>query len=244
MLNLQQKNLLELVAALSHRPGWETLQARGLTALAAPVQHPFINTAWGEASREHLEACRAFFKGMPYAWFLEPGMDGALLEAAGFRRPERVPEMVHDLVEATFPEPAAGITTLPAECDPDTWSSILGTNFRIPTDHVSEFFRVVHGAEGSVALLGFLDGNPAATALLHVGKESAAIHSMSTLPDYRGQGLASALVRACLGRAREAGHHRVALYASPMGCPLYGKLDFRTVQVLEEYHSPGYPYVK
>ena len=52
------------------------------------------------------------------------------------------------------------------------------------------------------------------------------ILSMYTAPEHRGRGVASAIVRAMLRRARVAGAPRVTLHASDQGRPVYARLGF------------------
>lgn len=240
MQHLQRTNLLEVMGYM-RLPGWETLVQDGLAATVAPTQQPFANMAWGAADRTNLERCQAFFRGKPYAWLLEPGQEAALLEQSGFHASNPAPEMLHELDGTASPAPAAGVTVAPVDHDVAVWSHLFDENFGTKADQAMEFFQPVIRHQGSTALIGCFDGEPAATALVHVGRNSSAIYAMSTLPRFRRKGLASALVWACLDLARAGASRQVALYASPMGCPLYEKHGFRTVQVLREYHSPGYP---
>ena len=50
--------------------------------------------------------------------------------------------------------------------------------------------------------------------------------SMYTDPGHRGEGIASAIVRAAVRYARDHGYSRITLHASPMGRPVYARLGF------------------
>jgi GNAT superfamily N-acetyltransferase len=240
MQHLKRTNLIEIMGNMN-LPGWGTLVQDDLVALVSPTQQPIANMAWGVANRTNLERCRVFFQGKPFAWLLEPGQDSALLEQNGFGASNPAPEMIHGLDYAESPAPADGVTVAPADRDSEVWSKLFGESFGMVEDEVLEFFQPVNRQKGSHALIGFFDSQPAGTALVHVGRDSAAIYAMSTLPAFRRKGVASAMVWTCLDLVRAGGCRQAALYASPMGLPMYEKHGFRTVQVLREFHSAGYP---
>ena len=50
--------------------------------------------------------------------------------------------------------------------------------------------------------------------------------SMFTEPAYRGQGVATAIVRAAVDYARRRGYSRITLHAAPMGRRVYRRLGF------------------
>jgi len=57
------------------------------------------------------------------------------------------------------------------------------------------------------------------------GRE-AYILNMYTLPEWRGRGIATALVQALIAYIRQTQARRVFMYATPAGKPLYEKLGF------------------
>lgn len=239
------KNLQEmlLVACFQRMEGlgWRVLQTEGLTATLAPTRRPLGNNAWGEATFLNLARCHAFFNGRPYSWLLESDADPARLLVAGFRRGDATPEMVlADLTSFSCPA-VPGIRVEETGEDLAAWSALLGESFAMPPGEVREFFEPLVLAGQSTPLLGFLDGEPAGTAELQVDLPWAALYGVSTLPRARRRGLGRALVGACVARARKAGAVGAVLYSSPMGVPLYEQCGFRTVQVLQEYLSPGHP---
>jgi len=56
--------------------------------------------------------------------------------------------------------------------------------------------------------------------------QDAYILNMYTLPDWRGQGIATALVQTILAYVRQTPARRIWMYATPAGKPLYEKLGF------------------
>ncbi len=57
------------------------------------------------------------------------------------------------------------------------------------------------------------------------GRE-AYILNMYTLPEWRGQGIATALVQTLIAYVRQTPARRIFMYATPAGKPLYEKLGF------------------
>ncbi len=65
------------------------------------------------------------------------------------------------------------------------------------------------------------------------------ILSMYTDPEHRGEGIASAIVRASVRYARENGYSRITLHASTMGRPVYRRLGFeRTWEMRRMLRAP------
>lgn len=240
MKDLQKSLLVACFANMGH-PEWRVLQTGDLTATLAPTRRPLGNNVWGEATYLNLARCQAFFNGRPFSWLLEEGGNADRLLAAGFRKGDPTPEMGVDLPGAVLPAPGPGIRIREAGADLPVWAALLGESFAMSQADTLEFFRPLVETLHSVPLLGYLDGEPAGTAELHLQGPSAALYAVSTKPAARHRGLGRALVAECLARARAAGAASAVLYASPMGRSLYERAGFRTLQTFQEYLSPGHP---
>jgi GNAT superfamily N-acetyltransferase len=87
------------------------------------------------------------------------------------------------------------------------------------------------------------DGTPVACVILMVwelhpnGRElhrrRGLVTGVYTQPAYRRQGIARRLMELLLARARELGVHRLILWASDMGRPLYEELGFMASRAME-----------
>lgn len=86
-----------------------------------------------------------------------------------------------------------------------------------------------------------LDGRVvASTTAVCYGRELAWIGMVLTLPEYRGRGLARALMEAALGWLSDRGVGWAKLDATAMGEPLYSKLGFETECGIERwFRQPG-----
>ena len=75
--------------------------------------------------------------------------------------------------------------------------------------------------------LGLLNGEPVATAELFLSNGMAYLGGVSTLPQYRQQGIGAALTLSALRAARQQGYRVGLLTASPMGFPIYRRIGFQ-----------------
>jgi GNAT superfamily N-acetyltransferase len=101
-----------------------------------------------------------------------------------------------------------------------------------------------------VALLAEVDGVPVGSGGLwwrseiprpHYGvRGSPYLASMYTVPEARGRGVATRIVRALLRFARAAKANRVTLHASAMGYPIYRRLGFERTREMRYYLDPAY----
>lgn len=83
--------------------------------------------------------------------------------------------------------------------------------------------------------LAWRDGKPIATTTLFLGAGVVGIYRVATLPEYRGQGIGGAIVRAAMRDAQAAGYRYATLRSSEMAYHLYQQLGFR-----DEYHTISY----
>jgi GNAT superfamily N-acetyltransferase len=85
------------------------------------------------------------------------------------------------------------------------------------------------------------DGRPAACVAAFDVADDAGIYYVGTLPEARGAGLATGLMRQALLDARERGCKTTSLQATAMGRPVYRRLGYRELGVIEmwERRRPG-----
>jgi GNAT superfamily N-acetyltransferase len=83
--------------------------------------------------------------------------------------------------------------------------------------------------------IGRLEDKPVATSLLYLGGGVAGIYNVATLPEFRHQGIGSALTVAPLLQARTWGYRIGTLQSTPMGLHLYRQLGFREYCTFQAY---------
>ena len=83
--------------------------------------------------------------------------------------------------------------------------------------------------------LGWLDNVPVGTATLVLSGRVAGVWNVGTLPEYRRQGIAAALMRHILLEARSLGFQSSMLLASNEGMPLYARLGYETLSTIRVF---------
>jgi len=236
MENFHVQNFVECARAA----GWEVVQEDGFTAVKSPVREAFANFVWAPAESGHIQRSRGLFGEHPFTWALEPGQDGGPLQAAGFRQPEAVPDMVLDLDRYSSPGHSRRIRISRADADEDFpfWAATAGEALGLCGGAVKDFFLPLVRKGGAVPLLAFMDGLPAATALGYCGDEALGVYAVGTRPAYRRMGLGRAVTQACLTLGQDMGQHRAVLSSSAMGMPLYRRIGFKTERVVAEFQFP------
>jgi ribosomal protein S18 acetylase RimI-like enzyme len=234
MENLHLQNFIECVRAAG--PGWEIAEGDGFTAVKSPIRHAFSNVIWAPAGAEVIAESKSFFEGRAFTWALEQGQDGAPLQAAGFKAPEAVPDLVLNLDAYTCRGYRRGIRVARADSAEDLpfWAATAGEALKLDGGAVRGFFLPLIRA-GAVPFLAYHEGLPAATALAYCADDTLGVYAVGTRPVYRGMGLGRAVTDACLNLGQEMGRHQAVLSASAMGLPLYRKIGFRTERIVSEY---------
>ncbi len=112
--------------------------------------------------------------------------------------------------------------------DYDTWADVMRRSFESPIG-MGEVGRTVLAAPDTKLYLAQVDGEPAGSALLHSQFGMGYVDLVGTLPAFRGQGVATALVRQAVADSLEQGNCWTALEAVT-GSPaerIYERIGFR-----------------
>jgi len=101
--------------------------------------------------------------------------------------------------------------------------------FGLPEAGESNCFDLFAGLGFDLPLnnyLGYLCGEPVATAELFLGAGVAGIYWVSTVPEARHKGIGSAMTQALSRKACEMGYHIGILHSSEQGIDVYRQLGF------------------
>lgn len=79
------------------------------------------------------------------------------------------------------------------------------------------------------------DGTLAGTNHLNICGDNGGIHAVAVRPEYRGRGIASALMKTAVEDAKRAGCRVMSLQASGMGEPVYRRLGFQVYDTIFNY---------
>jgi ribosomal protein S18 acetylase RimI-like enzyme len=186
--------------------------------------------------------------GVPGIWWIGPGSEPADLGDAllrrGWRHDEDMPWMAADIdrVLADLPDPPAGLRAEAVEDDEAQarWVDGMAAGFGMGEDGRLAMTRlsdaVGYGREAPWRrFVGTIDGAVAGTSGLMVSERLCGIYNVTTVPDARRRGVASAMTGMALREGRERGYEVAILGASEMGYSVYRRLGFEEICRLTFY---------
>jgi len=84
--------------------------------------------------------------------------------------------------------------------------------------------------------LGFVENQPVSTAIIFLMNDEFYLGFVATLPNYRNQGYAEAVIRHSLEQAAQRyGKKRTALHATPVGFPVYQRIGHQPTAYFRTY---------
>lgn len=207
-----------------------------------------FNWAWNEkplsaGSAESIEEIKEYYRklNLRFWWWLYPRGDTPqtrdLLAGAGMDLIAQIPCMAADLdIKALEEKIPAQFTLVEVKSNDDLplWADISFRGFQMPgrtREQYSAF--VLSFAQGDQQaqklFLAYVDGNPAATSLLFMNKETAGIYYVATLPEFRNKGLGYFVTLAAMRAAKNAGYKKIILQATLAGEKVYRRIGFQEI---------------
>lgn len=187
----------------------------------------------------------------PFSWWLGPGDQppglGQALRDSGFAAAESEVAMTADLRRldggAPVPDGLRIVRASTAE-QIDHFARVSAANWDPPDRHVVEFYRraaaLLLRPDAPIRLyVGYVGGDPVATAELTVSEEEVGLYGIATLAAHRRRGYGSAMTLQPLLEARAEGHTLAVLQASADGQGIYGRLGFEPSGEYTEYKLPA-----
>jgi GNAT superfamily N-acetyltransferase len=246
-------NLFALFRRMATLPGGEIVETPRLSKHNAPFANPMFRGVWatrldetdaGEAIAETL----AWFqeRNAPFVfWWTGPRTTPADLPAHLRERgfipwEEAAPGMVATIDEldaGAMRRVPPGLTIEPVrdDADLDTFTAELVAAFGMPewaAHSWNEATRAVGIARAPWSLyLARVAGEPAGTAMLVKGGGVAGVTAIAVREAWRNRGIGAAISLQPLLDARREGYRHAALFATPMGEPVYARLGFRRCNV-------------
>ncbi len=152
------------------------------------------------------------------------------LSAAGHSLDASPRAMAAPLGEIDAGEGAAGLDWELAN-GVEEMCAILGTAFGWEPDRAA---RVLDGLERNAHIyIARADGRAVACVVTWDVAGDAGVYYVGTLPEARGRGLATGLMRQAMLDARERGATTTSLQATRMGAPVYSRLGYRDLGAIE-----------
>jgi ribosomal protein S18 acetylase RimI-like enzyme len=194
----------------------------------------------------------AFFRevGRPFTWWVGPSDQPAdledLLVDAGLLRAETELAMAADLSALRIDDLSPGgleIRRVRTAAELQDFARIVAANWTPPDSEVHRFYELAAPAlltpeSPQWLYVGYLAGEPVATAELVVGGGVAGLYNICTLQAYRRRGIGTALTLQPLLDARERGVHTGVLQAAAAGVGVYTRIGFKRFGGITECKPP------
>jgi ribosomal protein S18 acetylase RimI-like enzyme len=185
--------------------------------------------------------------GSPFRWWVTPSTRpkelASILRARGFRHAYDAPGMIADLTTVPLDAPLPpGITMrqLTRVDELADWLAVFTVVFSSP-EHEHAVWREAYARCGVGEskpwqhFVAFDGDRPLATTSVHVDGDLAGVYFVATMPEARGRGIGSAVTRAAMRYASDAGATRAALQSSDVGVSVYRGLGFVERCVVSAY---------
>ena len=226
-------------------PGSAIEEHDGVTMIATAIPIPFFNPVFLARQPPDLAAtladAGAFYARHALPWVLRAYGDTAqalepTISAAGFEAQPVLPGMV--LAPLPTAAPGAPPVEIRVVADLPTmreYNQILATVFEAPVElfacfETPEFLAAFDMA----AYLGYVDGQPVATALRCTTKRVAAVFNIGTLPAYQRCGIGAAMTLHAALDVRE-GVVASVLESSEQGYAMYERIGYRRVLDIQSW---------
>lgn len=182
----------------------------------------------------------------PFTWWIAPAVPFApweeVLQRHGFHVDRDTPGMALDL-ECLPPDrptpPTLRIVPVDNLDQLETWTQVFIAGYELPLAWAADFYDLAAGLGLDWPIrnyLGYLDGEPVATAALFLGAGVAGVFDVATVPRARGHGLGAALTYAPLIDAKSLGYRVGVLQSSEMGYHVYRRLGFEKVCDMDHFY--------
>ena len=241
------------VIAASRTAG-ENRELPGVSIAAAGVAFQMFNAAFLStpvlsetelAQRIALASVHFGARGLEWAfWACDDWMEPRarrrsrqVFERNGLRFSVELPGMAAERIAPPLkPLPALEIRRVACEATSAAFCGIGSTCFHVPFAWFSQVFDGPEVWKRFSAYVGYVNGEPVATAATVLGGGAVGVYNVATLPDCRRRGYGEAVVRHALeGARREHGIERTILQSTPAGYGIYERMGYRTVTKVAVY---------
>jgi N-acetylglutamate synthase len=210
-------------------------------------QYPvaWMNTVFkvsGSPSKELIRRTSKIFKdqSLPMTWYVgaltsEPELVSTILEEEGLKPSGTSVCMVldHDKFSRSTTIPDLKIEKLCKEEMIKDWLTSFEISFEVPPNLLRHFDQHIRNRLGrlddEVWFVAYLDGAPVSSLSYHLNNGLIMLYSVTTLPAFRLRGYAKQLMEVAIDHALHREKLPIALYASPMGLPVYKSMGFQEV---------------
>ena len=238
-----ERNHYAALREFAQAPGSELLVNDSMIRVSSGLRYPLFNVVVRPrfADRhvdEQILQIKEYFRSrdLPFLFFLHPSSSPRnlqeRLEAAGFHLGGSQDGMALTQVNPKVrPNPAVQVEIASTPQAIRTAGEICASVFHLP-DMVSRYMtQILMSSLGDPAVLVYLariQGIPAATCTLVAMSGGAGLYNVATPSEYRGQGIASALLLRAVQDARTLGQSVMVSHVGPEAARFYHDFGFRT----------------
>jgi ribosomal protein S18 acetylase RimI-like enzyme len=245
-----EENLREMFRSVSAlRPSACVYESNGIWIACLGVAFQMFNTVFlcahveTEAEfRQRIGAGARFMlaRGLPWSfWLCEDWLAPALrrraakiCEQSGLRLASEMPGMVTERMKSpTRPLPFFELTRVTSENHRRDFCGVGSSCFRVPRHWFEEVFdHAMIGRPDFEAYIGYLRGEPIATAATVTSNGVIGVYNVAVFPEYQHQGYGEAVMRRAVHLASErTGLDRVILQSTRQALRLYERIGFSAV---------------
>lgn len=227
---------------------------RGLLWYGCAVPHPQFNGVL-QTHCDEAELAAAFAavvrdfaaQGVPFRWWTfpdsRPANLGRWLVDHGLRFEADLPGMAVDLTQLRPPRRSSRGFQVRLVADLEDLASMIRiytTGFGMPAEAVEALMEIYQSTSLRLQspwrhYIGWLDGEPVASATVYLGAGVAGLYDVATLPAARGRGIGAQMAFVPMQEALGAGMRAGVLQATEMGRRIYERLGFETVCHFGQY---------
>ena len=249
-----EANMSEFGAVWGRTPQGELYEGSDLIQFISGLPFPALNgTYHARLASETVDAAiertlaRVASRHVPMHWSTGPDTRppnlGTYLERHGFIYEEESPGMAVDMLALYEDQPPLIDLAIEYVENMETlrnWARVAWIGFGFPETSQDAFIDLevsvgVAPNESRRRYIGYKSGVPVATSALVLHAGVAGIFAVTTLPEFRRQGIGTALTLVPLLEAREMGYRVGTLDSSEIGLSVYRQLGFQHVCEISHY---------
>lgn len=230
-------NLAAAWAALGEHAGFAVATEQTITLASSGLPIAFFNGAFTAAPvgdpQRAVAGVVSFYRdrGVPYLLWVRDGADVALLDAAraaGLRDAGGPPlQILAPIPDQPAPPTELHVSVAHAAADLDAHRTVVAAGFGMPPEVAASILGDgILDDDRLAVVVGRVDGEPVATALLCRTATTAGIYNVATVPAAQGRGYGAAVTWAAVSEGARRGCDHAVLQASEMGYPVYRRMGF------------------
>ena len=237
------------------RASGEVREFPGVSIAHAGVSFQMFNAAFlsapvsdeKELARRITQAALYFqTRGTPWSFWLTQGWLSeplrrrarATLQRHGLRHVSEMPGMAAGALPPPGALPALDVERVSCESSRRLFCDLGSSCFNVPRTWFNEVFGIGPIWEDFRGYVGFVNGEPIATAAVVAASGVLGIYNVATLPGWQRRGYGEAVMRAALeDTRRQHPVERTILQSTMQGLGLYLRLGYRMITKIDVYAS-------